>query len=214
MVQTLTKKQLEILLSKLKENPNPRAELEQYTIPSELAAQIINVAYLSGDIKGKYIIDFGCGSGRLTIGSALMNAKKVIGIDIDKKVLKIANENVRLAEILTKQKIQDRIKFLKKDVSDWKEEVDTVIQNPPFGIQKLHADRLFIKKALKCGNRIYTLHRGSYKKTCEFLKKFIEVNGGELEKIIKFKFRIPYMFKFHRKPYVSYDVDLFIISRV
>jgi len=209
----MNKKQLAIILSKLKENKNPKSELEQYTIPGEMAAQIINIAYLSGDIKDKRVLDLGCGSGRLTIGVALMRAKEVIGIDIDNDVLKIANENVRMAEGLSNQKIQDKIRFINSNVSDWKEKVDTIIQNPPFGIQKLHADRLFLKKAIECSNKVYSLHR-SYKKSRYFLKKFVQENKGKVERIIKFKFRIPYMFKFHEKPYVEYDVDLMVISKV
>jgi putative methylase len=206
------KKQVEIVLSQLKESPYPKVGLEQYTIPSSLAAEILNLAWLNGDIEGKFVVDLGCGSGRLAIGSALLGAKKVIGIDVDEEILKIAEENVKIAENLTGKKIQKKIKFIKKDVSEWKKDVDTVIQNPPFGIQVLHADRPFLKKALECGRRVYSLHR-SYRKTRKFLKKFIEQNGGRVEKIIRFKFRIPYMFKFHKKPSVEYDVDLFIISR-
>lgn len=213
MIKTLTKKELEIVLSKLKVVPNPKAELEQYEITGELGAQILNIAYLSGDLENKMIGDLGCGSGKLTIGSALMGAKKVIGIDKDKAVLRIAEDNIKIAEELTGQKIQNKIKLIFDDVSNWEEEVDTIIQNPPFGIQSLHADRLFIKKALKYGKRIYSLHR-HYEKSRDFLNKLIEQNNGKVEKVIKFKYRIPYMFKFHKKPYVIYDVDLFIISRL
>lgn len=208
----MNKKQVEIILSKLKAISNPKAELEQYEIPGELAAQILNIAYLSGDLKNKIVVDFGCGSGKLMIGSALMGAKKVIGIDKDEDVLKVVEDNINFAENLTKLKIHDRIKIICEDVSSWTKEVDTVIQNPPFGIQSLHADRLFIKKALKCGKKVYSLHR-HYEKSRDFLSRLIEQNGGKVEKIIKFKYRIPYMFKFHKKPYVVYDVDLFIISR-
>lgn len=203
---------MEIFLSQLKGIPKPRASLEQYEIPGELASQIINIAYLSGDIRNKRVADFGCGSGRLTIGSALMEAKEVIGIDIDEESIKVAEENVKIAESLTNQKIHHKIKFIQKEILEWNEKVDTIIQNPPFGIQSPHADRLFIKKALECGKRIYSLHR-HYEKSRVFLKKFIEGNSGKVEKMIKFKYKIPYMFKFHRKPYVTYDVDLFIISR-
>lgn len=100
-----------------------------------------------------------------------------------------------------------------KDILEWKGKVDTIIQNPPFGIQKLHADRPFLKKALECGKKIYSLHR-AYKESRKFLTEFIEQNGGRVERIIKFKFRIPYIFKFHKKPFVTYDVDLFVISKV
>jgi len=209
----MNKKQLAIILSQLKENQIPKPELEQYTIPGELAAQIINIAFLSEDIKNKRVLDLGCGSGRLVIGVVLMGAKEVIGIDIDKDVLKIANGNVRMAEKLSNQKIGNKIRFINCNASNWKEKVDTVIQNPPFGIQKLHADRLFLKKALECSDKIYSLHR-SYKKSRDFLNKFVQKNKGKIERIIKFKFRIPYMFKFHEKPFVEYDVDLLIISKV
>lgn len=208
----MKKKQLEILLSKLKTISEPKANLEQYEIPGELASQIINIAYLSGDIKNKLVADLGCGTGRLTIGSALMGAKEVIGIDIDEESIKVAEENVKIAESLTNQKIHHKIKFIQKNILEWNEKVDTIIQNPPFGIQSSHADRPFIKKALECGKKIYSLHR-YYEKSRVFLKKFIEDKNGKVEKMIKFKYKIPYMFKFHRKPYVTYDVDLFIISR-
>jgi len=213
MVKMLSKKQLEIILSKLKDNPEPKIDLEQYTIPSSLAAEILNLAYLHDDIDKKIVLDLGCGSGRLAIGAVLMGAKMVIGVDIDKNVLKIANENVKLAETLTDEKIKDRIKFINKDVFNYNGIADTVIQNPPFGIQKLHSDRIFIKKAIESGKRIYSLHR-SYSKSRIFIKRFVEENKGKTEKIIKFKFRLPYIFKFHEKPFVSYDVDLFIISKV
>jgi len=208
----MKKKKLEIILSQLKSNPKPKVDLEQYEIPGELAAQILNIAYLSGDLKNRIVADFGCGSGKLTIGSALMEAKKIFGIDKDEDVLKIAEGNIKIAEELTEQKIHDKVKLVCKDISNWEKEVDTIIQNPPFGIQTLHADRLFIKTALKYGKRIYSLHR-HYEKSRDFLNKLITQNNGKVEKVIKFKYRIPYMFKFHKKPYVIYDVDLFIISR-
>ena len=202
-----------MLLSKLEAVKRPSAELEQYTIPSDLAAEILNLAYLSRDIKNKVVLDLGCGSGLLMIGAALLDAKKIIGIDIDEKAIEITKKNIKNAEKLTSIKILEKTGLFCMDVSEWKRKVDTVIQNSPFGIQKLHADRIFLKKALECARKIYSLHR-HYEKSREFLTKFIEKNGGKVEKIIKFKFRIPYMFKFHKKPYVKYEVDLFIISKV
>ncbi|MBL7169427.1 MAG: 50S ribosomal protein L11 methyltransferase [Candidatus Aenigmarchaeota archaeon] len=208
----LSKKQLAIILSQLKSNPNPDPSLEQYEIPGELAAEIINHALLSGDIKDKTVLDLGCGSGRLTIGSAFMEAKKVIGIDIDKNVLEVAKENVGIAEEFFGQKIKNKIKFIHSDIEHWKGQVDTVIQNPPFGIQKEHADRVFLEKALESGKVIYSLHR-SYSKSRMFLTKYIEKYGGKVEKIKKFSFRLPHIFDFHKKPAVSFDVDLYVIRK-
>jgi len=208
----LSKKQLAIILSQLKSNPKPDSSLEQYEIPGELAAEIINLASVSGDIKDKTIVDLGCGSGRLTIGPVLMDAKKVIGVDIDKNVLEVAKENVKITEEISGQKIKDKINFIHSNIKDFKGRVDTVIQNPPFGIQKEHADRIFLKKALECGNVIYSLHR-SYSKSRVFLTKYIEKYEGKVENIIKYNFRLPHTFKFHKKLAVIFDVDLYVIRK-
>jgi len=208
----LSKKQLAIILSQLKSNPKPDSSLEQYEIPGELAAEIINLASVSGDIKDKTILDLGCGSGRLTIGPAFMNAKKVIGLDIDKNVLEVAKENVEIVEKISRQEIKNKIEFIHSDIEDWKGQVNTVIQNPPFGIQKEHADRIFLEKALESGNAIYSLHR-SYSKSRVFLTKYIENHGGKVENIVKHDFRLPHTFKFHKKRAVTFDVDLYIIRK-
>ncbi len=211
--QTLSKKQLAIILSKFKSNPNPKPELEQYQIPGELAADIINLALLSGDVRDKSVLDLGCGSGRLVIGCALMGAKKVIGVDIDEKVLEVARENIEIAEKESGKKIKEKIEFIHSGIESWEGKVDTVIQNPPFGIQKEHADRIFLEKALESGNIIYSLHR-SYSKSRMFLTKYIEKHGGKVEKIIQLQFRMPHTFKFHTRTSVSFDVDLYVVRKM
>lgn len=205
----LTKKQLEILLSKLKEIEKPKPSLEQYSIPGKLAADILNYAYLSGDIKGKKVADFGCGTGRLAIGAALLGAKGVVAVDIDENVIETSRENLKMAEKLSKQKL--KIKFVQSDIEKWNGNVDTIIQNSPFGIQKRHADRIFLEKALELAKKIYSLHR-SYEKSREFIKTFAEARNGKVKNIITYKFRIPHIFRFHRKPKVEFDVDLFVIE--
>lgn len=202
----MDKKQLEIILSCLKDPSLPKPGLEQYSVPGGLAAEILNMADLHGDINGKVVFDLGCGSGRLGIGAALLGARIVVGVDIDKKVLKIAKEN-------SGAHVSKSIHFVCCDVKNWCGRCDTVIQNPPFGIQTPHADRLFLEKALECGKRVYSLHRGGYEKTREFVSKLVESNGGIVEQVLKFKFSIPSMFRFHTKPRVSYAVDLFVIEK-
>lgn len=206
----ITKKKLAILLSKLRTISKPKIDLEQYSIPGELAADILNIAYLAGDIKNRKVFDFGCGTGRLAIGAALLNAREVIGIDVDEEAVKMARKNIKLTEKLSKTKITNRVKFVCMNIIDWNKKADTVIQNPPFGIQTPGLDLLFLKKALECGRKIYSLHRGPVAR--KFLVGFIEKNSGKVEKIHTFKFKIPYMFKFHKKPKVSIHVDLYIIK--
>ncbi|MDA9558008.1 50S ribosomal protein L11 methyltransferase [Vibrio sp.] len=45
------------------------------------------------DLKGKTVIDFGCGSGILAIAAIKLGAEKVIGIDIDPQALLASKEN-------------------------------------------------------------------------------------------------------------------------
>lgn len=47
------------------------------------------------DIKGKSVIDYGCGSGILAIGAALLGAGSVIGVDTDPQAITASDENAR-----------------------------------------------------------------------------------------------------------------------
>lgn len=47
------------------------------------------------DIKGKTVIDYGCGSGILGIAAALLGAARVIGVDTDPQALQATQENAR-----------------------------------------------------------------------------------------------------------------------
>jgi len=47
------------------------------------------------DVKDKYVIDYGCGSGILAVAAALLGAKKVIGIDIDPQALEATQANAK-----------------------------------------------------------------------------------------------------------------------
>lgn len=209
----MNKKQLEIILSKLKPIENPNPSLEQYTIPSGLAADILHFAFMNGDIENKIVFDLGCGSGRLAIGALLLGAKEVVGVDVDYKVLNAAEDN--LSTIFTTDiLVKGSVKFVKSEIKDFTGKCDTVIQNPPFGIQTEHADRIFLEKALECGKRIYSLHKNGYDKTKEFITKLVQDKGGNVKQIIPYNFPIPHMFKFHKKPVKEFSVDLYIIKKM
>lgn len=47
------------------------------------------------DLKGKYVIDYGCGSGILAIAAALLGAERVIGVDTDPQALEATRANAR-----------------------------------------------------------------------------------------------------------------------
>lgn len=213
-------------LSKTKPHPSPKPRLEQYTIPAETAAQILHTAaYVFNDIIGKTVLDLGCGTGRLAIGAALLGAKQAIGIDIDREAVKMARENAE------KLGVSDKTQWINAEIDILHGSFDTVVQNPPFGVQKRKADRKFLQKSLELGHRIYSLHKSNinnknvlkklrgHKPTfipstpSPFLKKFIAEHGGEIKAVYATLMTVPYMFKFHRKPKHKFLVDLYVIER-
>jgi len=216
---------LEITLSKIKQHPSPKAYLEQYTIPPEVAAELLYIAaYTYDDIIEKAVADLGCGTGRLAIGSCLLGAKETVGVDIDKIATKTALKNAE------KLDVKGKTQWITADVTTIRGSFDTVLQNPPFGVQKRKADRKFLETALKIGKRIYSLHKSSQKnyrftKKSEpakslsnsispkpFLKGFIEKHGGQIRAVYTMPMTIPFMFNFHRKRRHQFLVDLYIIE--
>ena len=91
----MNKKELAIRLSKLKPLKKLDVSLEQYQTESELAAEILWLAYLNNDIKDKIAADLGCGNGIFGFGCLLLEANKVYFVDKDKEALSVAKENCK-----------------------------------------------------------------------------------------------------------------------
>jgi len=195
----MKQRQLEILLQKVPNPAVPVPQLEQYMTTAPIAADIIFTAYQWGDIENKTVVDLGCGTGIFSIGAIYMGAKKVLGFDIDKNIIKTA-KNYAKANALP-------ITYAIKDVTMVDITCDTILMNPPFGAQKSNtkADRKFLEKAFEISSVIYSLH---LKKTIFFLEKMISALDGEITYKKDYTFPIKWMFEFHTKEIVKYDVTL------
>jgi putative methylase len=197
---------LERALSEIEAHPMPKAYLEQYTTPSEVAAETLYLAtYVYNDIIDKTVVDLGCGTGRLTIGAALLGAKKVFGVDVDSVAVRIAQKNAE------RMGVKDKTHWIVADIDVVTGTFDTILQNPPFGVQRRRADRRFITKSLELGSLIYSFHKGG-ESNREFIKRFIEGRGGRITHIFPMKMEIPRMFAFHTKRKRSIQVDLYRIE--
>ncbi|HEV8593910.1 MAG TPA: METTL5 family protein, partial [Thermoplasmata archaeon] len=143
----MKQRELEILLQKVKAHPSPSPTLEQYQTPARIAAEVLYFAHGKGDIAGRKVLDAGCGTGILAIGAKLLGASEVIALDLDEAALGVAMTNAKALGV--------DISLLTVDVEDFPEPCDTVIQNPPFGAQRKHADEPFLEHALKVAESVY-----------------------------------------------------------
>ncbi|WP_048058106.1 METTL5 family protein [Methanothermococcus okinawensis] len=224
----MKKRHLEIILDNLKPHPNPKSHLEQYTIGGNLASEILFFA--KEDILNNFVIDLGCGTGKLAVGAKILGAKKVLGVDIDRETVKFAEKNVKeitYSDIFNKLNLNidlddfiDNTIFLQEDVKNIDKSLinkykpderskNIIIQNPPFGSQKKYADRIFLNKALEIGDIVYTIHNTS---TREFIINYIKEKERIITNIFQAKFRIPQIYSFHKKKYMMIPVDIYRIE--
>ncbi len=200
--------ELERVLLQVEPHPSPRAYLEQYTVPVRVASEMLFIAaYTNDDVECKTVVDLGCGTGRLAIGAALLGADEAFGVDVDGSAVRKAMENAKSFGL------DGKLSWIVGDIDVIRGQFDTVLQNPPFGVQKRAADRRFLLKALGMAPTIYSLHK-SGESNRVFIKRFIEANGGKVTSIFQMKLDIPRMFKFHTKRTHEVNVDLYRIERV
>lgn len=202
----LNEQKLAIVLSLLKENPNPKYKLEQYSVTPGMASSVLFLA--KEDIKNKKVFDLGCGSGRFGIGAALLGAGEVVFVDIDKDALRVAEENARIAEKKTGVKILEKCRWVCEDVEKISEKGDTVIQFPPFEGMKKDLDVMFFRKALEIARVVYSIHKSS-EETRQKLKKVCEEFDAKIELEKGFKYKLPW--KEENK--ISYEVFLLVAKR-
>jgi putative methylase len=197
-------RRLEMLLEKVAGFSSPAAHLEQYSTSAPLAARLLFHATQNGDITDKTMCDLGCGTGILTIGAALLGAEEATGIDIDEKALEIARLNA--------EKFSVTASFLQEEIASstkLPDHYDTIVMNPPFGAQLLHADRAFIDCAIDAGDEIYMIaNTGSI----PFVRSYVKGRADILE-TIEGVLPIRYCFHFHRKEVQVIRVEIIHMQR-
>ncbi len=219
----IRKLDLELFLGSLDAQPNPQWQLEQYTTPEAAAANMLYLAaYNNGDIVGKSVLDLGCGTARLGLGATFLGASEVVGIDVDVSAIRTARENAEKANL--------PIQIIHGDIAAVKGCFDTVLMNPPFGVQHREADRPFLVKSLEVADAVYSLHNHpdvDERLICmlkssggmvqvqpnQFLERFIAKHGGEVQAVYSMLMTIPKMFEFHKKLKHDFVIDLYVIKK-
>jgi len=187
---------------------DPRADLEQYRTPPDLAAQLIHLADLQGDVEGRTVVDLGCGTGMLALGAALRGPRAVVGIDIDPSPLATARENERRVAS------HSPVSWVRADATRaplCPAEPTTVVMNPPFGAQSgaEHADRAFLETTARIADVSYSIHNAD---SADFVEAFAADNGGRVTRAYRAEFTLPRQFEFHEQDAAQVDAEVFRIE--
>lgn len=191
----------------------PKVLLEQYPTRPHIAACMLHTIHSSfDDIEGKLIADLGCGCGVLSIGSVMLGAQMVLGIDVDADALETFKENMEAFEM------EDNVQMVLANVTDedsleqMHKKFDTVIMNPPFGTKHNKGiDMLFVKQGLKLArNAVYSLHKTSTRD--HIMKKAKEDWGVDMQVIAELRYDLPATYKHHKKDSVDIQVDFIRFS--
>jgi putative methylase len=194
----MKKKQLEIMLERLEGFSHPSFKREQYATPASVAAEMLFLAALKGDLGT--VCDLGSGTGVLAIGAALLGAR-AIGVEIDARALTVAKRNA--------ESLGAEVDFIRGDVNSVPlKGIDTVIMNPPFGAQKASAgDRAFLCRAMSTAKTIYSLHNTGSE---GFIRRF--VIPYSVKEIYRIPFPLKRSFEFHSKDVRIIEVELYRIT--
>jgi len=150
------------------------------------------------------VADLGSGTGILGIGALLLGADKVFFVELDFAAIDVLRENLE-KHIFDKK----RYVIVHTDVKAFSEKVDLVIQNPPFGTKRIHADKGFLEKAFDIGQKVYSFHKLS---TSIFVEAMARDHHFEIEGVLRFSYPLKKTQKFHFKPVVVINTGCWIMS--
>ncbi len=208
MVIVVSKRELEGQLAVVAGFDDPQAALEQYPTPPSLAAHVIHLADLNGDIEGRTVVDLGAGTGMFTLGAALRAPARVVAVELDRAALETAVENRRRVGTNTV------IHWLQADATRSPlriAEPVTVVMNPPFGAQTGNesADRRFLETVSELASVSYSVHNAGSQ---AFIGAFAADNGGTVTHAFSAAFDLENQFPHHERARHEIDTEVYRIE--
>jgi putative methylase len=200
----VNRRRLERTLSDLEPFRDPSPEREQYPTPAGLAAHLVHLADLQGDLR-RPTLDLGAGTGILAVAAALRGARTV-GVEVDPGALSVAAENAARAGVDVDWVLGDAARLPVSRVDGgW-----TVVTNPPFGAQAGSAgDRPFLAAAGSVAAVSYSVHNAGSR---GFLERFAAGEGGQITHAFAADLPVDRQFAFHEDDRRELDVEVFRIE--
>ncbi|RUM32911.1 MAG: methyltransferase [Archaeoglobus sp.] len=196
------KRKLSIELERLEGFKNPKIMLEQYVTPPSLVAEIVSKVSLIDGLNRR-VVDLGCGTGIISIAFELLGTES-IGFEIDREALEVARRNSRNAGVKPDFILCDvrKIELRRGDYM--------VVMNPPFGIHKKFADRIFLEKAMNFGEVIYSIHSAGSEK---FIRSMSSERGFSVTHVWRYLIPLKRTYSFHEKDFKQIAVEVYRIVR-
>lgn len=200
----MDRRDLERRLQPLAGFADPDPALEQYPTPADVAAHVVHLAALQGDL-GRPVLDLGTGTGVLAVGAALAGAERVVGVERDPAALRTARENEARADAPTP------VAWVRGDAARpplCPGEATTVLMNPPFGARtgSEGADRAFLAAAADLATVSYSLHNAGSR---AFLESFVADRGGEVTHAFAVEFDVDRQFGFHTEARATIEAEAY-----
>ena len=187
---------------------DPDVSLEQYPTPPDLAAHLLHLADLQGDIAGRTVLDLGAGTGILALAAACRDPTRVLALERDTDALVVARENERTVAPETP------VEWLRGDATRppfRPDSVSTVLTNPPFGARSGNegTDRAFLRTAATVADVSYSIHNAGSQ---AFVESFAADEGGEVTHAFAAEFEVPRLYDHHERDRALIDVEVFRIA--
>jgi putative methylase len=186
---------------------DPRAPLEQYRTPPDVAAHLVHVADMHDDVEGRTVVDLGCGTGMLALAAALRGPDLAVGVDVDPAPLSTALDNERRVATTTP------VEWVRADATRAPLSLTdaTVVMNPPFGAQNgnEHADRAFLETASEIARVSYSIHNAGSR---AFVEAFVGDAGGEVTGAWEAAFELDRQFDHHEADRREIGVEVYRVA--
>jgi putative methylase len=172
------------------------------TTPAEAAADLLLALDRYVDLTGRSVLDLGSGTGRLSIGAALLGAGSVTGVEVDASLVATARAAARALGV--------DVSFQVRDVATWRRSADVVLMNPPFGAQTRHADRPFWDRAFALAR--LSIGAFALEPSRTFIARLALDRGAHVVEVEPVPWNLPRTFPHHRAANVRLAVDRWVIE--
>ena len=205
----MSKAALERRLAEVEGFADPRVEWEQYPTPADLAAHLVHLADVQGDLAGRTVVDLGAGTGMLALGAACRRPARVLALDRDPAAIARARANERRVapDVGVEWLLGDATRA---PVCFEAESHVTVLMNPPFGAQRgnEHADRAFLETASEVAGVSYSIHNSGSQ---QFVEAFVGDEGGEVTHAFRAELALPRRFEHQTSEREVLEAEVFRI---